>query len=77
MFASFRYDSAAWKEKMHEYYKNTKEAEPARFEEIKEHKWINFMKLIASSVNHERQNEKKQLNYQNQVGSLGHENHLK
>ena len=35
------------------------------------------MKSIASSVDHERQNEKKQLNYQNQVGSLGHEKHLK
>ena len=35
------------------------------------------MKSIASSVDHERQNEKKQLNYQNQVGSFGHEKHLK
>ena len=35
----------------------------SRYEEIKEYKQINFMKSIASFVDHERQNEKKQLNY--------------
>ena len=65
------------KSKMHEYYKNIKEDEPARYEEIKEHKRINFMKSIASSIDHEKQNEKNQLNDQNQVGSLCHEKHLK
>ena len=54
-----------------------KEAEPARYEKIKEHKRINFMKSIASSIDHDRRNEKKRLNYQNQVGSLGHEKRLK
>ena len=65
------------KEKMREYYKNINEAELARYEEIKEHKRINFMKSIASSVDHERRNEKKRLNYQNQMGSLGHKKRLK
>ena len=65
------------KKKMREYYKNIKEAEPARYEEIKEHQRINFMKSIASSVDHKRRNEKKRLNYQNQVGSLRHEKRLK
>ena len=41
-------------EKMREYYENIKEAKPARYEEIKEHKRINFIKSIASSVDHER-----------------------
>ena len=58
-------------------YKNIKEAEPPRYEEIKEHKQINFMKSIANSVDQERRNEKKQVHYQNQVRSLGHEKHLK
>ena len=49
----------------------------SRYEEIKEYKQINFMKSIASFVDHERQNEKKQLNYQNRLGSLGHEKRLK
>ena len=36
------------------------------------------MKSIASSVHHEKQNAKKITeNYQNQVGSLGHEKRLK
>ena len=35
-------------------YKNIKEAEPPRYEEIKEHKQINFMKSIANSVDQER-----------------------
>ena len=35
------------------------------------------MKSIASPVDHERRNEKKWLNYQNQEGSLGHEKRLK
>ena len=35
------------------------------------------MKSIASSIDHEKQNEKNQLNDQNQVGSLCHEKHLK
>ena len=35
------------------------------------------MKSIASQVDYKRQNEKRQLHYQNQVGSLGHENCLK
>ena len=65
------------KEKMREYYKNIKEAELARYEEIKEHKQINFMKSIASSVDQEKRNEKKRLNYQNKVGSLDHEKCLK
>ena len=47
------------RQKMREYYKNIKEAELARSEEIKEHKQINFMKSIASSVDHEKRNEKK------------------
>ena len=41
-------------EKMREYYENIKEAKPARYEEIKEHRRINFIKSIASSVDHER-----------------------
>ena len=41
-------------EKMREYYENIKEAKPATYEEIKEHKRINFIKSIASSVDHER-----------------------
>ena len=49
----------------------------SRYEEIKEYKQINFMKSIASFVDHERQNEKKQPNYQNRLGSLGHEKRLK
>lgn len=44
---------------MCECCKNIKEAELERHEEIKEHKRINFMKSIASSVDHERRNEKK------------------
>ena len=35
------------------------------------------MKSTASSVDHERGNEKKWLNYQNQLGSLVHEKCLK
>ena len=35
------------------------------------------MESIASSVDHERRNEKKRLNYQNQLESLGHEKRLK
>ena len=35
------------------------------------------MKSIVSSVDHERGNEKKWPNYQNQVGSLVHEKCLK
>ena len=65
------------KEKMREYCKNIKEAELPRYEEIKRYKRINFMKSIASSVDHKRRNEKNRLNYQNQVGSLGHEKRLK
>ena len=58
------------KRKKHEYYKNMKEAD------LKEHKRINFMKSIASSVDHKRRNEKKRLNHQSQVGSLHHEKRL-
>ena len=39
-------------------HKNIKETEPTTYEEIREHKRINFMKSIASLVAHERQNEK-------------------
>ena len=46
------------KEKMSKYYKNIKGPERARYEEIKEDKRINFMKSIASLVDHERRNEK-------------------
>ena len=46
------------KEKMREYCKNIKEAELARYEEIERYKRINFMKSIASSVDHKRRNEK-------------------
>ena len=35
------------------------------------------MQSVLSSVDHEEQNEKKQLNYQNQEGLLGHQNCLK
>ena len=45
------------KEKICNYYKNIKKVEPARYEEVKEHKSINFVKSIASSVDHDRQNE--------------------
>ena len=66
------------KEKMREYYKNITEGEPSRYEEINNHNQINFMKSMASSVDHERQNAKKITeNYRNQVGSLGHGKHLK
>lgn len=39
------------KEKMHEYFKYKKDAEPATYEEIKEHKRI----IFVNSVDHETQ----------------------
>ena len=45
--------------------------------DIQGYKQINFMQSVLSSVDHKEQNEKKQLNYQNQEGLLGHQNCLK
>ena len=45
------------KEKIHEYYKNVKKAEPERYKEIKKHKQTNFSESMATSVDHDRQNE--------------------
>lgn len=53
---------------MCKYQKNIKETEPARYEEVRKRNKINFMKSIATSAAHKRRNEKKPLNYQNQVG---------
>ena len=53
---------------MCKYQKDIKETEPARYGEVRERNQINFMNSIARSVAHKRRNEKKPLNYQNQVG---------
>ena len=45
------------KEKIHEYYRNIKKAEPERYKEIKKHKQTNFLESMATSVDHDRQNE--------------------
>ena len=45
------------KEKIYEYYKNVKKAEPERYKEIKKHKQTNFSESMATSVDHDRQNE--------------------
>ena len=45
-------------EKMCKYYRTIKDADPARYEKIKENEQMNFMKSLASSVDHERETEK-------------------
>ena len=79
MFVSFRYDSAAWKEKRENAWilqkRKWNRQDLKKLRNISE--LILLMKSIVNSEYHEIRNEKKQLNYKNQVGSLGHEKRLK
>ena len=43
---------------MCKYCRTIKDADPARYEKIKENEQMNFMKSLASSVDHERETEK-------------------